>query len=321
MDGQQAKSPEWILAAREQLLRARDQAAGWGYRPGTEPFVEPTVLACLALLATDAVSTSERRQTTLGECARWLASIQQPDGALGLSASLATPQWPTAYAILLWSALNVETASGRRAADWLLHRRGYAFVKEPDNPIGHDTTLVGWPWVADTHSWVEPTALAILALQRVDLVQHDRVQEGIRVILDRAIPGRGWNYGNNAVFGSPLRPLPGPTGLALLALAAVRERSAAVEGAISFLKERLPAVRSAQSLCWGVLGLAAWDHRPQAAEDWLVEAYDGALRRSDVALQLAYLLLASHPAALSLLGIKTQVGTAAGADPNAGERP
>ena len=28
--------------------------------------------------------------------------------------------------------------------------------------------LVGWPWVADTHSWLEPTALAVTVIWRTD---------------------------------------------------------------------------------------------------------------------------------------------------------
>ena len=39
------------------------------------------------------------------------------------------------------------------------------------------------------------------------------------MIIDRALPHGGWNYGNKVVFGHELRPQPGPTGMALLALA------------------------------------------------------------------------------------------------------
>ena len=33
--------------------------------------------------------------------------------------------------------------------------------------LGHDSTLIGWPWVEGTHSWIEPTAWAVLALKSV----------------------------------------------------------------------------------------------------------------------------------------------------------
>ena len=53
--------------------------------------------------------------------------------------------------------------------------------------LGHDPTLTGWPWVGGTHSWVEPTSLAVLALRREGLGKHPRVEEGLKVIRDRAI--------------------------------------------------------------------------------------------------------------------------------------
>ena len=72
--------------------------------------------------------------------------------------------------------------------------------------IGHDSTLVGWPWVDGTHSWLEPTALAILALCREGLGDHPRVAAGIALILDRALEDGGWNYGGKAVFGRSAAP-------------------------------------------------------------------------------------------------------------------
>jgi hypothetical protein len=87
--------------------------------------------------------------------------------------------------------------------------------------MGHNGMLVGWPWVSGTHSWVEPTSLALLAMGREGRAGHPRAREGVRVLIDRAIPGGGWNVGNTVVFGTRLRPSPGPSGLALLALAKV----------------------------------------------------------------------------------------------------
>src|SRR5262249_10379671 len=141
--------------------------------------------------------------------------------------------------------------------------------------IGHDTSLIGWPWVEGTHSWLEPTALAILALAGEGLGDHPRVRDGVRLILDRAIPSGGWNYGNKAVFGRMLRPQPGPTGMALLALAgrAGGQASPAVTRALDYLRGTLPAVRAAVSLGWGVLGLRAAGACPAQAQSWLAEAY------------------------------------------------
>lgn len=132
------------------------------------------------------------------------------------------PGWATPYALLLWGGLGGFDPQRRRAREWLvgLEGRPQPLSAEGRGMIGHDPTLVGWPWVTETHSWLEPTALAILALCREGLVEHPRVGWGIGLIVNRAIPGGGWNYGNKTMFGRTLRPQPGPTGLALLALAA-----------------------------------------------------------------------------------------------------
>ena len=126
----------------------------------------------------------------------------------------------------------------------------------PERTVGHDTAIVGWPWVADTHSWLEPTAVAILALRREGKVDHPRVREGLRLIRDRAIPTGGWNYGNNVAFGRDLRPQPAPTGLALLALAGIDDRSEVVERAVGYLQESLPSTRGSPVSLLGRAGPA-----------------------------------------------------------------
>ena len=53
-------------------------------------------------------------------------------------------------------------------------------------------------------------------------IAHPRVAQGLAMIRDRAIRTGGWNLGNPLVFDTVMRPLPGPTGLALLALSGGR---------------------------------------------------------------------------------------------------
>ena len=343
-------TPGWHESAREQLLRLRVAGCGWGYRPDSPAYVEPTALACLALLASEATQTdSPRRQAPFGNVdfearhpitrpaspqeaellksafpsgslgtrdgadresreaversADWLQEIQGADGSLGLSATQATPGWTTPYAMLLWLELDRHAEARDRAVEWLLSRQGHAFEKPPGSPIGHDTTIRGWPWVEETHAWLEPTALGVLALARSGYRGHDRTREGIRLIRDRAVRSGGWNYGNNAVFGRDLRPQPAPTGLALAALATTGERDGCVDRAVEYLGEFLPQTRSPQSLGWGLAGLKAWGARPAGCGDWLAEAFEQSIRRRDPAPQLAYLLLADGPRALDVLGI------------------
>ena len=171
-------------------------------------------------------TTAERRRVGRGRRLAGVA-IQRPDGSVGdLGGTEEAPCWPTPYGVILWGVLGgYEPQRSRRACGLAAPPGGQGDPRERRpraRIVGHDPTLIGWPWVADTHSWLEPTALAILALRREGRGDHPRVREGVRLIADRAIVDGGWNYGNKAAFGHALRPQPAPTGLALLALAPER---------------------------------------------------------------------------------------------------
>lgn len=299
---------DWKTSARKALigLRTEPQAEAWGYQKASAPCVEPTALAVLGLLAScDKTHDGDTTSVARG-AADWLGTVQQTDGSLGVSQSLTEPGWGTPYALFVWGALEGYTDQRKRAIDWLLRQSGETFAKEegPDPVLGHDPSLVGWPWVKGTHSWVEPTALALLALRREGFGKHPRVVEGLRVIRDRAIESGGWNCGNKATFGRVLRPQPAPTGLALLALARTGPCGDIAEKAIEYLLATLPGVRAAESLGWGLLGLRAWERRVDDADRWLTESFERVVARPDAAPRLALLLLASGEHAMELFDAK-----------------
>ena len=155
--------------------------------------------------------------------------------------------WSTPHAIFLWTMLSGYESPSARARDWLVACRGEVIPldRTAKDVVGHDSRLVGWPWIEATHSWLEPTALAILALCRLGRAAHPRVKAGVELILNRALDSGGWNYGNKSVFGTELRPQPGPTGLALLALAAVGERGPAVKHGLDYLHTTVGDLRQA----------------------------------------------------------------------------
>ena len=66
-----------------------------------------------------------------------------------------------------------------------------------------------------------------------------------------------------------LRAQPGPSGLALLALAAHGDDSPECRRGIDYLRQALRDVRAGVSLGWGVLGLRAWDACPPEPRTWL----------------------------------------------------
>lgn len=268
---------EWVRSLRYTLSKT----IRWG-------MAEPSALSPLALLATDephgaSLPTSRNASATL-------AGWQQPDGSIGISKDQPKPGWPTALAILLWRAAGQHESNAKRALSWLRQRQGQAV---PRNKVfGHDTTIPGFPWVEGTHGWVEPTAWAVLALHAAGgPTAKPRVEEGLRLIRDRATPLGGWNCGNSTVFGVPIRPQPDLTGLALLALAVEKKPDEKIEKALRYLEARLPEIRAPRSLSWGILGLEAWGRRPAGADAWLEEA---AKRVSPEAnLRQAELLLAA----------------------------
>ena len=296
--------PQWVQHSREVLFRAGVSDRGWGYRLGGAPAVEPSVLCCLALLATDPQTPDRRTAGTVKGAAGWLANLQQKNGAVGVAPGMPEPGWPTAHALLLWATQQDTEAPRRKAVEWLLQSKGVGIARDPDDPVGHDTALIGWPWVRNTHSWLEPTAMAVLALRREGLIDHPRVQEGLKVILDRPVPTGGWNYGNTSVFGNALRAQPAPTGQALLALAGLEQAAPAAEKAVAYLHETLPGTRAPRSLGFGLLGLTAWGRRPADADTWLEKAYEPLVRRREPPYLLAMLLLAAAgDAALPVLGL------------------
>ncbi len=289
------KTP-WSERAGRELLARRIPGSGWGYRPDRSPSTEPTALAGLGLATWERSTGGNPEATTVvRSAASWLAGLQRPDGSVPSATVPTAPGWTTAHAVLLWNSIDDLAANRRHACGWLLRTEG---VREPLPPaerrvIGHDPTLAGWPWVAGTHPWIEPTAMALVALCAEGYREHHRVAEGVRLIRDRAMPGGGWNYGNPEVFGRTLRPQPGPTGAALLALAAAgASDDRVVPPACDYLLRTLPSTRSALSVGWGVLGLAASGVRPAEASEWLATAHESCAGRPDSTAELGLLLLA-----------------------------
>ncbi len=301
-------SEDWKQQARRDLMDLRGPRPAWSYQRNGAASVEPTALAALGLLACGDEHSSAQDLATARAAASWMAALQRADGALPVSQSLSTPGWATPHAILLWSRLPGYEVARRAACIWLLGLEGKTLARTqgPDQLIGHDCAAVGWPWVDGTHSWLEPTALAVLALCLDGRRDHPRVKAGIELILDRALKDGGWNYGNKTVFGRDLRAQPGPTGVALLALAAYGDRAPAVTRALEYLRMTLPNLGSGVSLGWGSLGLRAHHACPLEAETWLAASYRRCAGKADAAMGLALLLLASSDQASGLIAKPTR---------------
>ncbi len=201
---------------------------------------------------------------------RRLAAAQLEDGRLPLSPDHPEAYWPTPLAVLAWQGAPAFKEAQERAVAFLLATSGLSFKKDVEFLISHNPEIPGWSWRADTTPWVEPTAMAMMALEAAGRGAEARFEEGRLLLLDRQIPGGGWNYGNTAVFGRVLRPMPESTGMALNALSHKVPREA-VQASLAFLAGSTQALRTPWSLAWAIFGLGAWGERPAPA-DSLVEA-------------------------------------------------
>jgi len=209
-----------------------------------------------------ALQSAEEEESVLEKHRGRLATEQDKDGCVSVSHHHLEPFWPTALAILAWQAWPSNHDALSRAVRFLLNTTAIQYPRTPDSPFGHDTFLKGWPWVAGTHAWIEPTALAVMALKATGDAEHERVREAVRMILDRQLPPGGWNYGNTVVFGRSLHPAPDSTGAALTALAGVVSEEK-VEKSLAYLQGEVDRLVTPISLGWALLGLSAWDSWPE----------------------------------------------------------
>lgn len=251
----------------EELQKRALNEGGFGFQAGGEYRPDATAWAVLALDATGF-------RPDLAESARKrLADGQKSDGSVCVSADHAEAFWPTPLAVLAWHGSGAYREPQSRAVRFLVATSGRQFVRTPDSPLAHDTSLRGWPWIAETHSMVEPTALTLIALRITGHEDHERAREAIRMLMDRQLPKGGWNYGNTAVYGSELHPQPENTGLALCAMSGLVSR-ADVQRSIDYLKSRILRIRTPLSLGWGLLGLGAWGNRPIETRSWVQDCLE-----------------------------------------------
>jgi hypothetical protein len=218
----EAVRPRWL----EEILAAQGANGGFRQAAGRPQNTEATALAILALAAAGA--DRERIESARN----WLRAQQRSDGGWPLFEGIDQGSWATAWALLALHNDEKDRERLRRGAGWLVRREGRTvgglawlvfWLTPTAESADIDPTLVGWPWHDDSFSWVEPTAVALLALKklRTDLgtsFPGKRVGEGERVLYDRECTEGGWNYGNRAVLGENLPPYPDSTAIALIAL-------------------------------------------------------------------------------------------------------
>ncbi len=251
----------------EKLTRRTLPNGGFSGRPGGHYRPDATAWAVLVLAAVGA------REDLVQSARSRLAADQMEDGRVSVSPDNPQAFWPTPLAVMAWHGSSTHREPQARALEFLLATTGKHFEKIDDFVLGHDTAIRGWPWIGDTHSWVEPSSMVLLALELTGNGDHERAREARRMLLDRQLERGGWNYGNTSIFGQQLRPMPMSTGLALNALAARVPREA-VKKSLLYLKDQVGRLRTPLSLGWSFLGLGAWRERPADAESSIFQCLD-----------------------------------------------
>ncbi len=270
----------WLNSALDRLA---DQPLA-GYHVAAPIATEPTALAAMALVAYERVDAAD-------PALDWLAEHQNNNGSLGVTQQEREPCWPTSLAVLAWNAAGRHDDAIESAVNWILSARGRTYEHQPY--VGHDTSIPAWSWVENTHCWVEPTAMHVLALKAVGRPSHRRTRDGVRMLKDRLLPGGGCNYGNTIVLGQALRPHLMPTGWALLALAGETDDDGRVRRSLDFVQRSASRGTATASLCLGLLGLAAHDRTHPTAVNLLSVAAARAFHGEPSPYKLALLALAA----------------------------
>jgi hypothetical protein len=251
---------ELFLHSLERLNSVQLPNGGFPYHSGEEARPDATAWAIISISAWE----FDREGCDRGRA--YLVSQQANDGRVSISPTHPDASWPTPLVILAWQGSSYYHQAQSRAIDYLLGFTGRHFPNPDPSITGHDTAILGWPWIDHTHSWVVPTALALMALHQVGLDTHPRAMDGQQLLLNRQLASGGWNYGSTTVFRRELHPLPECTAIALQALAGhipIRE----IERSLDYVLHELPHLRTPISLGWALLGLGAWGLKPTNVEE------------------------------------------------------
>ena len=244
----------------EDLLGRQNADGGWSYHRGGS-WTEPTCYALLALTASGASHTPEVRRGV-----EWLRRCQRADGGFAPRESVPESTWLTALTLLL--PAGTEGLDRQRAESWTVQQTGREsgwvnrlrlWMLGADSS-GDSMSFDGWAWYPGTAAWVAPTAVSVLALEKMEKSGnqsdvHKRIQEGRSFLLARRCRDGGWNHGSTRALGYDSDSYPETTGIALLALHGTTGPE--VAKGLDRGQQHLAACQSSEAASWLRLGLAS----------------------------------------------------------------
>lgn len=259
--------PVFIRSRLDYLAGVQNTDGGWGYFPGKSSWLEPTVYSLLAL------HSSEAHRGAFDRGWRLVRSWQLPSGAWKPARQITEPHWTTSLAITLHAVRGIHDAAFHKAVSWLLSVNGVEggvlsriaglFTS---SLVEFDASLVGWPWLPESSSWVEPTSQALVALKLGgQYINNDNLRSRTamaeRMLLERRCIDGGWNYGNRKVYGVNLLSFPETTAIALMGLKGVQSPDLA--GSLQLASRFREEARSPLARAW--LTIALQSHGRPAA--------------------------------------------------------
>jgi hypothetical protein len=212
------------ISSIEYLVNAQHSSGGWGYQTGHKAVVEPTAAVLLAIRDQANIQASFQRGLA------WLLSCQHPDGGWGINESDPESGWQTAWALIFLQNSGQVNDVIRRAVDWLISVPTYLVspqeLKKSEVPQSTENEALVWPWWPGQAGWVEPTALAVLALNNyVDIpLAAARIKAALAYFERYRTSMGGWNVGNAGPLDTNVPARAYPTSLVLMALACVAQQ-------------------------------------------------------------------------------------------------
>jgi len=244
------------------LLEKQNPDGGWGSQTGKRSNTESTSLAIAALKTLTEDRAADNRKRAID----WLVGRQNKDHSWPLSEITQVGSWTTALAITALSDNPEHSGRAVDAARWLLEQKGskpgilaeiilWAIGRSNTNQLNKD--LIGWSWVPNSFSWVEPTSYALIAVKKLrarltGANADERIRQAEAMIDDRMCNGGGWNYGNSKVLDYALWPYPDITALALIAMQD-RGKERAYQDSLQVLGKIARETNSGLALCWAAI--------------------------------------------------------------------
>jgi hypothetical protein len=236
----------------------------------------------------------------------FLMSVQLPSGGWATAEGVGEWDYTTYLALLALNiaqreqqaAVNVRgIQSACQKAMELLQDGRTEYYK----PIGRALMMVwhgpaydyprGWPWMAKTFHWVEPTCLALFAIHTAASPGGKILQaaEQARAYLsDITCEGGGWNYGNRSVLGCAVPPMAVNTCQGILAFQA-QPQNVLVRKALAYLDKADSEFMSVVETAWSALARHAVGEKFDTQRQRLLklQASDGSFAPSIMASAMA----------------------------------